>query len=84
VVHPALSSSSLHGADGRQLFAGAGWFTALTWSPDGRWLAFAWPEADQWVFLRPPGVRRIQAVSNVSRQLGRLAHITGWCCAPAR
>jgi hypothetical protein len=84
VVHPPGNRSVLYGADGRQLFAGRGWFVHLAWSPDGRWLTFAWPEADQWVFLRAPGARKIEAVSKVSRQLGRLAHVTGWCCAPAR
>lgn len=84
VVHPPTGRSVVHGTNGRQLFAGTGWFSSLAWSPDGRWLTFSWPEADQWVFLRPPGVRKIQAVSNVSRQLGRFAHVTGWCCAPAR
>jgi hypothetical protein len=84
VVHPPRNRSVVYGADGRQLFAGAGWLVDLAWAPDGRWLTFAWPEADQWVFLRTPGVGRIQAVSNVSRQLGRLAHVAGWCCAPAR
>jgi hypothetical protein len=87
LVHPPTSRSRVFAFDGaaqRQLFAGAGWFVKLAWSPDGRWVTFAWPEADQWVFLRAPGVRKIQAVSNVSRQLGRQPHITGWCCAPLR
>jgi hypothetical protein len=84
VVHPPTGRGVVHDTNGRQLFAGTGWFVSLAWSPDGRWLTFSWPEADQWVFLRPPGVRKIQAVSNVSEQLGRNAHVAGWCCAPPR
>jgi dipeptidyl aminopeptidase/acylaminoacyl peptidase len=84
VVHPARNRGVVYGADGRQLFAGAGWFVQLAWSPDGRWLTFTWPEADEWVFLRTPGVRKIQATSNLARQFGPFAHVTGWCCAPSR
>jgi Tol biopolymer transport system component len=65
-----------------QLFAGPGWFTSLRWSPDGRRLAFTWPEADQLVFLSVPRESKIRAVSNVSRHFGRVPRITGWCCAP--
>lgn len=38
--------------DGRTLFAGAGRFTDLAWSPDGRWLLVAWEDANQWIFVR--------------------------------
>ena len=62
------TQASSHGTNGRQLFAGAGWFVSLAWSPDGRWLAFSWPEADQWVFLAtarraqdPGGIERLAA-----------------------
>jgi hypothetical protein len=68
----------------RQLFAGPGWFASLHWSPDGRRLAFAWPEADQFVFLSVPRGGRIKAVANISRHFGRTPRITGWCCAPGR
>ena len=83
-VQPAVNRGVVHGTDGAPLFRGEGWFASLTWSPDGRWLTFTWPEADQWVFLRTPGIRRIQAASNLSRQFGAFAHITGWCCASPR
>jgi outer membrane protein assembly factor BamB len=55
---------------------------ALTWSPDGRWLAVSWPAADQWVFVRADG-RRIRAVSNVSEQFRTTSfpRIDGWCCS---
>jgi hypothetical protein len=83
-VHPNRNESRVF-VGGRRLFgAGPGWFTSLQWSPDGRRLAFAWPEADQLVFLPVPRGGRIKAVANVSRQFGRLPRIAGWCCAPGQ
>jgi hypothetical protein len=86
-VHPGRNESRIFvaGTRPRQLFAaGPGWLTSLRWSPDGRRLAFAWPEADQLVFLPVPRTSKIRAVANVSRHFGRAPRITGWCCAPAR
>ena len=86
-VHPNRNESRIFvgRARPRQLFAaGPGWFTSLRWSPDGRRLAFAWPEADQLVFLAAPRGSKIRAVSSVSRHFGRTPRITGWCCAQAR
>ena len=40
----------------------------LAFSPDGRWLLAGWPEADQLLFLRLPGVGRIVAVDDVRRE----------------
>jgi hypothetical protein len=53
-------------------------------SPDGRWLAAGWPEADQLVFVRTVAGRQIRAVSNVSSQFRSRSFptISGWCCAP--
>jgi hypothetical protein len=83
-VNPARNESRVF-VDGRRLFAaGPGWFTSLHWSPDGRRLVFAWPEADQLVFLPVPRGSKIKAVANVSRRFGRTPRITGWCCAPER
>jgi hypothetical protein len=67
--------------DGRltRAFAGAG-LSGVAWSPDGRWLLVPWRDADQWVFLRVTGARRIRAVSNVSRQFGTFPRLAGWCC----
>jgi hypothetical protein len=59
----------------------------LQFSPDGRWLLAGWPEADQFLFLRLPGVRRIVAVDDVRREfdpggpgIGAFPRIAGWCC----
>jgi hypothetical protein len=66
----------------RLVFTGAGAFNALEWSPDGRWLLVSWGTADQWVFIRSAGVRRIAAVSNVARQFEseHAPDLAGWCC----
>ncbi len=53
-------------------------------SPDGRWLAAGWPDADQLVFVRTGQARQIRAVSNVSAQFRSRSfpRIEGWCCVP--
>jgi WD40 repeat protein len=66
---------------GQRVFAGAGPFDSLAWSPNGRWLAIGWPAADQWVFLRVAGTRKLSAVSNIGRQFDGYARIGGWCCS---
>ena len=67
----------------RRVFSGQGAFTDLAWSPDGRWLLLAWREADQWLFVRSAGVRRVQAVSEIARQFRARSfpEVGGWCCA---
>jgi hypothetical protein len=67
----------------RRLFSGPGTFAQVSWSPNAEWLLLAWPDADQWVFLRARG-RGIRAVSNVSEQFRSqtFPRIEGWCCAP--
>jgi WD40 repeat protein len=64
-----------------RVFAGAGRFTGVAWSPDGRWLLVPWAAADQWVFVRVKGEHRIRAVSNVARQFGGFPRVETWCCA---
>jgi hypothetical protein len=63
----------------RRLFAGAGPFSGVTWSPDGHWLLVSWPAADQWVFVRVDG-KRIRAVSGVSTQFHSRSfpRVEGW------
>jgi hypothetical protein len=66
----------------RVLFRGTGEFRDLAWSPDGRWLLVTWATADQWVFIRVAGGRRIAAVSGITRQFGgSFPSLSGWCCA---
>ncbi|MEA2128840.1 MAG: hypothetical protein QOJ85_1731 [Solirubrobacteraceae bacterium] len=73
----------------RLLPAGPGRFGAPAWSPDGRWLLLPWPEADQWLFLRPTGARRVLAVANIARQFtpgggrGDFPRSVTWCCPQA-
>jgi hypothetical protein len=68
---------------GRVVFRGTGEFRDAARSPDGRWLLVTWPTADQWVFVRLAGGRKLVAVSAVTRQFGGGAfpRIAGWCCA---
>jgi WD40 repeat protein len=72
----------------RRLFAGPGHLTDLAWSPNGEWLLVAWPDADQWLFIRPAD-GKVRAVDHISHQFdpgasGPVAfpRIDGWCCAP--
>jgi hypothetical protein len=78
-----LDASRPRRAAPRRVFAGAGALSGLSWSPDGRWLLVGWETADQWVFVRVSGPRRIEAVSNVSAQFrsSRFPRVEGWCCA---
>lgn len=66
----------------RRIFSGAGSFGDVVWSPDGRWLALSWPTADQLLFIRSTGVRRLLAYSRVTEQFGGGAfpQLRGWCC----
>jgi hypothetical protein len=63
---------------------GEGRFAEPVASPDGRWLAVGWPDADQLIFVRVVGGRQIRAVSNVSGQFRSRSFptISGWCCVP--
>lgn len=64
-------------------FEGTGTFRDPTRSPDGRWLAFVWPEADQIVFVTASGARRFEAAANVTAQFEATTapRVTGWCPA---
>jgi hypothetical protein len=75
------------GEAGARTFAGDGRFTDLAWSPDGRWLLVAWRDADQWLFIRSARARKVEAVSNITRQFdpggtgrGAFPALGGWCC----
>jgi hypothetical protein len=66
----------------RVVFRGTGEFRDVARSPDGRWLLVTWPTADEWVFVRTDGRRKIEAVSGITRQFGggNFPRIAGWCC----
>jgi WD40 repeat protein len=69
-------------SQGRVVFGGAGDFSDVAWSPDGRWLLVAWKDADQWLFIRSAGVRKVAAVSGISAQFRSegFPSLGGWCC----
>ena len=81
------------GLRGRVLFTGPGRFGALSWSPGGDRLLIGWPDADQWLFLRPVrphGDGGLTAVANIARQFAPGAtspsapRSVQWCCAATR
>ena len=74
------------GSAARKVFAGAGRFSDVAWSPDGGWLLLGWRDADQWLFIRSSGVRQLEAVSSIARQFRGAAfpRLEGWCCAGER
>ncbi len=77
--NPALGRSRV-AVGGRTVFTAAGRVAELAWSPDGRWLLVAWPEADQWIFIRARG-EKIEAVSRIAAQFGgAFPEVAGWCC----
>ncbi|HJQ83969.1 MAG TPA: hypothetical protein VKA21_07835, partial [Candidatus Binatia bacterium] len=65
----------------RLIFRTSGELAQIVSSPDGRWLLASWPAADQWVFVRIRGVRRLAADGDIARQFGGFPTIAGWCCA---
>jgi hypothetical protein len=83
LVHRTAAGSEVV-VDRRLRFQGTGRFSDVTWSPDGRWLAIGWPEADQLVFVRASGPRTIEAAANVADQFESAAapRIAGWCPLP--
>jgi hypothetical protein len=76
-----LGSERLQSVEGR--------LENVVFSPNGNWLLTGWPEADQLLFLRLPGVSRIVAVSDVRREFDpgsvgatTFPGVAEWCCAP--
>ena len=68
----------------RTVFSAPGVFGGLAWSPDGRWLLVDWRSADEWIFIRSTGARRVITAPNISNtfRTSREAPpaIAGWCC----
>ena len=51
------------------LFTVPGRLGPVAWSPDGRSLLVSWPDANQWLFLRPQGRQRpVRAIEDVAAQ----------------
>ena len=72
---------------GQQLQRGDGRLEDVVFSPNGRWLLTGWPEADQFLFLRLPGVSAIEAASDVRREFDpggigatTFPRVAEWCC----
>lgn len=72
---------------GESLQQGEGHLEDLVFSPNGSWLVTGWPEADQLLFLRLPGVSRIVAVPDVRREFDpggagatSFPRVAEWCC----
>jgi WD40-like Beta Propeller Repeat len=72
----------------RALLPVAGGIEGLTWSIDGRVLALGWPEADQWLLLRPGGRGPLRSVNGIRAKFARGARagsaavfprLAGWC-----
>lgn len=64
-------------------FAGTAAIRSLAFSPDGRWLAFAWPQADQLLFQRVRGRPRLLTVGRVNHWLSHDgdpadSQVVGW------
>ncbi len=84
-----LLLDAARGLRGRALFTGPGRFDALAWSPRGERLLIGWPDADQWLFLRPHGGGSPTAVANIARQFTPGATSPAsprsmrWCCPTA-
>ena len=68
------------GSAARRVFAGAGDFDRIAWSPDARWLMLSWRSADQWLFIRSAAVRKVVPVSGIEEAFGPDAVPAGWCC----
>ena len=80
---PGQSSLQITGTGAgpiREIFKGAGIFSNVVWSPDGRVLLLDWSSARQWLFIHSVPVKRIAAVSNIPANFGKEPSLVGWCC----
>jgi WD40-like Beta Propeller Repeat len=82
-----LVRTRVRGWHAQRLFGGAGQFSGVRWSPDGRWLLVTWRDADQWLFLRSTSLRGLVAVRGIGRAFepdrrgtARFPRAGGWCC----
>jgi len=68
----------------RATFTGTTQLSDVTWSPEGKWLAVAWPRAGQLVFVGVAATPKLYVVSNVARQfdpaakLPRFPNVARW------
>lgn len=83
---PDSGQSSIVVGDER-IQQGEGRLEDVTFSPNGSWLLAGWPEADQLLFIRLPGVSGYVVVPDVRREFDpggvgatEFPRIAGWCC----
>jgi hypothetical protein len=86
-VYDAESGRSSIVVGGERIQQGEGRLEDVVFSPNGRWLVTGWPEADQLLFIRLPGVSGYVVVPDVRREFDpggvgaiEFPHIVGWCC----
>jgi hypothetical protein len=85
---PRSGRTSVYLLDGRTgasrlLFAGAGRFRELVWSPDGRHLLLGWAAADEWLFVPASREGQVEVVASAGQVLGGgtgFPEPLGWCC----
>jgi hypothetical protein len=89
-AYDAASGRSSIVVGGERIQQGEGRLEDVVFSPNGRWLLTGWPEADQLLFMRLPGVSGYVVVPDVRREFDpggvgatEFPRIVGWCCRPA-
>jgi hypothetical protein len=81
----AILLFDLHSGASQRLLSVPGRLSELAFSPDGRRLLIAWPEADQWLFL-PTDRGKGRAVGEVAAAFApgggttAFPKVEGWCC----
>jgi dipeptidyl aminopeptidase/acylaminoacyl peptidase len=93
IAYSAYDVASGHSSivvGGERIQQGEGRLEDVVFSPNGRWLLTGWPEADQLLFMRLPGVSGYVVVPDVRREFDpggvgatEFPRIVGWCCRQA-
>jgi dipeptidyl aminopeptidase/acylaminoacyl peptidase len=88
-AYDAESGRSSIVVGGERIQQGEGRLEDVVFSPNGRWLLTGWPQADQFLFMRLPGVSGYVVVPDVRREFDpggvgatEFPRIVAWCCRP--